>query len=252
MKVQLSLFFWMAWGLMAMAHAQMASPVGTWVLKSHVVEWAPPGSAIEDEVDSNVLNGSYVAVIHFDAAGCFFWQQGADTWYGSWKLKRHNRKLKLKFIGGGVYILVDSEPLDFNQPLDLTEEIPILYQNIQLRNQFGISSYERLISPADSIHPQHYIGKWRVTHRQLGKKKDAIQLDWWYEIRTDSSTTDGISTKWVTDNPKLKNNDSAILAQRWHPNRAEYYLEKGPNGQPILTAYVGKKVEILFLEKIEP
>lgn len=250
--VRLTLLFWMAWGLMVEVSAQMASPVGTWVLTSHVVQWVPDGGDEVDEIDSNVLNATYVAVLHFDAAGCFHLQQGANTWYGSWKLKRHNRKLKLKFAGGGGYTKLHYEPLDFNKSLTLLEHIPQLYQNLHLQSEGGISYYERLIDEANAIQPQQYVGKWRVTHRQLGKKKEAIQLAWRYEIRTDTSKSEGISKKWVTDNPKLKNNDSAILAQRWHPYRAQYYLEKGPDGQPILTGYVGKKIEILFLEKIEP
>jgi hypothetical protein len=231
--------------------AQLASPVGTWVLKAHVV--TPWLAELNEpaESDTDVHRPDYQVQLQFDAAGSFIQKLPSEERHGHWKLKSGHRKLVLKFNDGSKYRYLDTEPIDFMSTLQVAEALPALYQGLSVAFGMGESHYERLGAQTDTLDLLQYLGKWEVNERQLGKKKQPFSPPWWYEISIDSSSDQQqVKKRWETDVPQLKNSDAAILKQRWHPYVAKYYLLKGADGQLMQTGYFGKKVEVLYLEQI--
>ncbi len=218
--------------------SQSNSPVGTWILKEHVVFSASV---------KNVFNNDFVSKIVFDTNGIYtHFIQDSVVENGRWFLKNGGRKLVVKYDGFGIYSQKNEAPINFNKGLYINEEYMQLYDN-SIDSSFGGSSkYVRI--PVIKIDSSLLIGTWKVNEIKIGKKKESYIGYWSFEFSFDSTKAKQYVEKWIWNGP---NDDLLMLDDKFQPFCNDFFIDSAMPESIVFLSTRKKKKVLTYLVKMK-
>ena len=231
------------------SYSQFQNPIGKWMLTEHIVS---------DKYDSingcytinNVYNNEFEVFIVFDSCGGYYQQISDSIIYGSWKLTKNDRTLKVKLFDGEGFSIVGKTRLDFNKPLWLSENFTQLYDNKHDKSWGGESKYVRVKEDAQLIDTSQLIGEWKIAYTQNGKHKEEYDGNWYFEFLMDTSSANiKYMGLWKVYGAKLS--DDILITEKWYPYAINYYIEQVDNNTFVFSGIKGKKLELIFMERIK-
>ncbi len=229
-------------------YSQVQSPIGKWVLTEHIVSDIYD-SINEYSTEKNVFNNEFEAFIIFDSCGNYYQQISDSAMYGKWKLSKGDRKLKVKIYNGPSHILKSISCFNFNKPLLFLESFSQYNHNIEYTTWGGVSKYVRVNSVIDHIDTNILLGKWEITHMQRGKHKQEYKSNWFFECKIDTiSETHKYIGNWSVFGEEIS--DEIANREKWYPTQSKYYIEQVKNNTFVFVGIVGKKIELIYLERI--
>lgn len=231
--------------------AQLSSPVGIWILKSHTISTSTKNQNIQIEIDSNLITNNQRITIEFKSNSRFIQEINDKTLTGKWKVKNNQKTLILKYDNKSKIKIRNSSPINFYESIELIESLTELYDGLFNKPEIGFSIYERINSNITALNNYKLSGNWIITHKQIGNKKEHFETPWWLEINFENYTSPLISANcWKTSDSSLLNYDLLIIKQPWHPYQTKLYIEKIENEALVISAYINNKVVLFFLKKI--
>lgn len=231
------------------SYSQFQHPIGKWKLVEHWVfeKNNPTFENLEKEL--NVFKNEFEAFIVFDSSGKYYYQKDDSILHGSWKLKRNNRKLIIKMNDGSKHVQSAKTPLNFHYPIILYETHTELYKSQNNNFLGGESIYVRVIPESNSLDSNLLLGKWNVSFIQSGRKMKEYNGHWHYEFKKEAYDQK-IFGKWILSDPELIS-DEVINTEEWNPLSVNYFVEQTKSNKFILIGVRNKKIEFLYLDKIE-
>jgi len=120
-------------------------------------------------------------------------------------------------------------------------------------NDWGESKYVRLKDKNNSIDTSLLVGNWIISHIDNGRKKEAYNGSWSFEIKLNK--TGNYKIFWGS--PRIETyGDGIYYQEKWNPyyyklfkQRANWYIERIEPNTLILKAIRNNKIEIIYAER---